>query len=93
MYEKRLIKYFNPEYNRPTGGARPGSGRKLGYYPSGERQESVPMRIPESMVPMVKEYISLYKKGVSQEEINDAVFNKYSIEKHTSSTLKPRNKK
>jgi hypothetical protein len=68
-YEKRLINYFKPELNGNPGGKREGAGRKVGSYQNGEKKETVVMRIPESLIPQVNEYIRLYKLGVPVADI------------------------
>lgn len=60
-YEKRLINYFKPELNGHPGGKREGAGRKVGRYPNGkQKEETVPMRIPVSLIPELKELITDY---------------------------------
>jgi hypothetical protein len=73
-YEKRLINYFKPVLNGHPGGKREGAGRKVGSYFKGERKESVVMRIPESLIPKVQEYIRLFKSGVPANEL-ERVYN------------------
>jgi len=76
-YEKRLIKYFKPRLNGSPGGKREGSGRKVGSFGNGVKKESVVMRIPVSLVPMIDEYVSLWKSGLSDSEIDTIMSVKY----------------
>lgn len=54
-YEHRWLKWFNPIYNRPTGGARKGAGRK-------PKEPTKVIRVPVSLVPKVEKLIKQHNK-------------------------------
>jgi hypothetical protein len=63
-YERRLINYFKPTMNQPTGGKRKGAGRKEGFRmkESEKKEPTKPIRVPLSLIPKVKKLIKDHKK-------------------------------
>lgn len=58
--ERSAIKYFNPEMNRKPVQRDPSNPEK-----------SVPIRVPEELIPGIKDAIAAYRQGVSQIDVRD----------------------